>query len=69
MMERSDLDLGQVILLDRVQKRLSIRRDEHRILKAAGLVEGRYPNLMVAGVVARATGDTGRHIRDRGFDK
>ena len=69
MMERSDLDLRQVILLDRVQKRQSISRDEHRLLKAAGLVEGRYPNLMVAGVVARAIGDTGRHIRERGFDK
>ncbi len=69
LMERADLDLGQVILLDRVQKRQHISRGDHRLLKAAGLVEGRYPNLMVAGVVARATGDTGRHIRDRGFDK
>jgi len=68
-MERADLDLGQVILLDRVQKRLPIGRDEHRHLKAAGLVEGRYPSLMVAGTVAKATGETGRHIRERGFDK
>ncbi|MEA1927769.1 MAG: putative DNA binding domain-containing protein [Candidatus Auribacterota bacterium] len=69
LMERADLDLGQVILLDQVQKRQHISRDDHRLLKCAGLVEGRYPNLMVAGVVARATGDTGRHIRERGFDK
>jgi len=69
LMERADLDLGQVILLDRVQKRLPIGRDEHRHLKAAGLVEGRYPSLMVAGTVAKATGETGRHIRERGFDK
>ena len=48
LMERTDLDLGQVMLLDRVQKRHAISRDEHRRLKAAGLVEGRYPNLMVA---------------------
>jgi len=41
----------------------------HRRLKAAGLVEGRYPNLIVAGAVAKATGDAGRHIRQRGFDK
>lgn len=69
LMERTDLDLKQVILLDRVQKGQRIRRDEHRRLKSAGLVEGRYPNLIVAGELARATGDAGRHIRERGFDK
>lgn len=69
LMERADLDLLQVMLLDRVQKGQSIGREEHRRLKAAGLVEGRYPNLIVAGAVAKATGDAGRHIRERGFDK
>jgi ATP-dependent DNA helicase RecG len=69
LMERTDLPLDLVMLLDRVQKRLSIRREDHRRLKTAGLVEGRYPNLMIAGAVARTTGDAGRHIRERGFDK
>lgn len=69
LMERTDLDLGQVMLLDRVQRGQSISHDEHHILKNAGLVEGRYPNLMVASVVAKATGETGRHIRERGFNK
>ncbi|MGH8568699.1 MAG: ATP-binding protein, partial [Gammaproteobacteria bacterium] len=67
--ERTDLGLGEVMLLDRVQKRRPVGREEHRRLKAAGLVEGRYPSLMVAGTVAKATGQTGRHIRERGFDK
>lgn len=69
LMERTDLDLTQVMLLDRVQKRLRVEPDEHRRLKSAGLVEGRYPNLIVAGAVAKATGEAGRHIRERGFDK
>ena len=69
LMERIDLDLGQVMLLDRVQKRRRIDRDEHRRLKTAGLVEGRYPNPIVAAAVARVTGEPGRHIRERGFDK
>lgn len=69
LMERTDLDLGQVMLLDRVQKKQRLGLDEHRRLKAAGLVEGRYPSLMVAGEVARAIGETGRHIRERGFDR
>ncbi|MFO0702059.1 MAG: hypothetical protein U0236_22825, partial [Nitrospira sp.] len=69
IMERTDLNLEQVILLDRVQKKKPVSKDEHRHLKAAGLVEGRYPSLMVAGAVAKVTGETGRHIRERGFNK
>jgi ATP-dependent DNA helicase RecG len=69
LMERTDIDLGLVMLLDRVQKKLSISREEHQLLKSGGLVEGRYPGLIVAGAVAKATGGAGRHIRERGFDK
>lgn len=69
LMERADLDLWQVILLDRIQKRLSITHDAHRLLKSAGLVEGRYPNLLIAAGVAKLTGQKARHIRERGFNK
>lgn len=69
LMERTDLDLEQVMLLDRVQKGQRIDRDEHRRLKSSGLIEGRYPNVIVASAVARAAGEAGRHIRERGFDK
>ena len=68
LMERTDLNLEQVMLLDRVQKGLPIEKNEHRTLKNAGLVEGRYPNLMVADVVAKATGTIGEHVRERGFE-
>jgi ATP-dependent DNA helicase RecG len=65
----ADLDLWKVILLDRVQKRLSITHDAHRVLKSAGLVEGRYPNLFIAASVAKLTGQKARHIRERGFNE
>jgi ATP-dependent DNA helicase RecG len=69
LMERTDLGLGDVLLLDRVQKGRRIGREDHRRLKSAGLVEGRYPSLIVAAAVAKAAGEAGRHIRERGFDK
>lgn len=69
LMERADLDLWQVIALDRVQKRQTISREAHLRLKAAGLVEGRYPNLFLAGRVARLTGQKARHIRERGLSR
>ena len=68
LLERTDLDLEQVILLDRVQKGLPIEKNERRSLKSAGLIEGRHPNLMVADVVAKATGKIGEHILESGFE-
>ncbi len=69
LMERSDLELWQVVFLDRVQKRQGITHDAHKLLKRAGLVEGRYPNLIIASKVAKLVGQKARHIRERGFNK
>ncbi|MCA8977988.1 MAG: putative DNA binding domain-containing protein [Planctomycetes bacterium] len=69
LMQQSDLSLPQVMLLDRVQKGRRVSREEHRELKAAGLVEGRYPNIIVSEAIAKVTGEAARHIRERGFDK
>jgi ATP-dependent DNA helicase RecG len=68
LMHRTDLNLEAIILLDRVQKRFSLDKEEHQCLKRLGLVEGRYPNLVVAAEIAAATGDKARHIRDKGLD-
>ncbi len=68
LMSRTDLGLETIILLDRVQKRQAITQDEHKRLKAAKLVEGRFPNPVVAAQIAAVTGEKAKHIRDRGFD-
>lgn len=69
LMERSDLDLWTIILLDKIQKRLPVAHEDHKRLKALGLVEGRYPNLFISGRVAKLTGHEARHIKDKGFNK
>ena len=68
LMANTDLDLATIMLLDQIQKRKLISPEAHRRLKAAKLVEGRYPNLIVAAQVAAVTGEKAKHIRDRGFD-
>lgn len=67
LMANTELVLDTIMLLDRVQKRQHIQPDEHRRLKAAKLVEGRYPNLIVAAQVAAITGEKAKHIRDGGL--
>lgn len=69
LMQQPDLSLNEVILLDRIQKGLPINRDEHQQLKKQKLVEGRFPHLIVSASMARATGETARHIRESGLDK
>ena len=68
LMQREDLDLETVMLLDRVQKRRPITKEEHRLLKAANLVEGRFPSIMVSGQVAARIGEKAKHIRNKGLD-
>ncbi len=68
LLERTDLTLDHVILLDRVQRHRRIQRSEHQLLKAEGLVEGRYPNLFVSGEIARATGNEVSYVRSRGLE-
>jgi ATP-dependent DNA helicase RecG len=69
LMERTDLDLLTIILLDSVQKHRSITRDQHRRLKKQGVVEGRYPNIYVSAKIAAATDERAKHIRNRGLDR
>lgn len=62
-----NLDLHVVFLLDKVQKHETISKDSFQILKKAGLVEGRYPNLFVSYKVANIVGQKTDYIRNKGL--
>ena len=68
LMIKTDLEIKTVVLLDRVQKNLTINDDEIKELKKFGLIEGRKPNLHVSSVVAKITNDKASYIRKRGID-
>lgn len=63
-----DLDIQTVFLLDKVQKKETISKENFRILKKQGLIEGRYPNLFVAFKVADIVGQKADYIRNKGLD-
>jgi ATP-dependent DNA helicase RecG len=69
LIEKTDLDLMDVIALDKVQKRHSLTEQEFTRLKAQKLVEGRRPNLYVSAKIAALTGEKATYIRYRAFDK
>ena len=67
LMERTDLDLWAVILLDKVQKKIPIDKDQYKRLKSLGAAEGRYPNVFISAKVAKAVGEEAKHMRNRGL--
>lgn len=69
LIRKIDLNLGDVIALDKVQKKKPLTDAEFHSLKRKGLIEGRRPNLYVSAMVAAATETKVDYIRKRAFDK
>ena len=61
------LDLRTVFLLDKVQKKEIISKEDFAILKKAELVEGRYPNIFVSYKVANIVGQQTDYVRNKGL--
>ena len=69
LMSQTDLDLFDVIALDKVQKGCPIHDEEIKSLRAKKLIEGRKPNLHVSADVAAATDTMVDYLKKRGIDK
>ena len=59
------MSLEDIMLLDRVQKGLSISADAVRHLRSKGLVEGRVPHLHVSAKIAAMTGAEADYIKKK----
>jgi ATP-dependent DNA helicase RecG len=68
LMQNTGLAFGDILALDRVQKRLPIDDAVATHLRRAGLIEGRKPNLHVSALVAEVTARKAEYIRTRGQD-
>lgn len=68
LMQQTDLDLVDVVNLDRVQKKLPITDDAIRHLRRRTLIEGRKPNFHVSAKVAAATATMADYVRTRAQD-
>ena len=62
------LELNAVLLLDMVQKRQPISKEQAKMLRDRGLIEGRYPNLVISSKVAAVIGTHEEYIRKKGLD-
>lgn len=68
LMKHTDLDIKTVILLDKIQKKERISRDDASRLKKGKLIEGRFPSVYVSDRIAATTGSKADYIKNRSFD-
>tara|TARA_R100000935_G_scaffold57971_1_gene93390 strand:+ start:6439 stop:8118 length:1680 start_codon:yes stop_codon:yes gene_type:complete len=70
LIEHNDeMNLTEVILLDKVQKNLPITDNATKLLKKKGFIEGRKPNYFISAQIAEATNQKAEYTRNKGLDK
>lgn len=68
LFEKTNLDIGKVMLLDRVQKGYKITKEQSDYLKKEELIEGRYPNIYISSKIAQITGEKDKYILNTGLE-
>ena len=68
LMEREDLDLAEVLLLDHLQKGLTLSPPQRKVLRLRGLIEGRGQRVMISARVASATGKEPEYVDAAGLE-
>ncbi len=66
--DHQDLDLQTVFLLDRIQKGLSVEKEDADRLRAQKLVEGRLTSLYLSASAAKSIDESTAYIKNKGFD-
>lgn len=68
LFEKTNLDICEVMLLDRVQKGFEITREQSNHLKKDNLIEGRYPNIYISSDIAKITGNKEEYVYNSGLE-
>lgn len=68
LFDRNDLDLEAVYLLDRVQKRLPLEREQYKQLRQLGVIEGKTPNVYISLGVAESIDSRAQYTKNRAMD-
>lgn len=68
LFEKANLNIDQVILLDKVQKKYPITKAQSDYLRKDKLIEGRYPNIYISSDIAKVTGEKESYIYNSGLE-
>lgn len=65
----NEINLTEVILLDKVQKAMPINAYSAKLLKKKGIIEGRKPNYFISAQIAELINQKAAYTRNKGLDK
>lgn len=68
LFEKTDLAIEKVMLLDRVQKKLKITKEQSNYLKKDNLIEGRYPRIYISSDIANILNEKVNYIDVKGLN-
>jgi ATP-dependent DNA helicase RecG len=68
LFEDDNLTLETVFLLDRVQKRMSLEKEQYQALKKLGVIEGKVPNVYVSANVAEIINKKAQYTKNKAMD-
>ncbi len=64
-----ELSLDEIIMLDKIQKKMKLNETEEKYLRERKLIEGRKPNYYISLRIAQKTGQKAEYSKNRAFDK
>ncbi len=68
LISNPETDIETTILLDTVQRKGKLSKQQVRVLRGRGFIEGRYPNVYLSASVASETDAKAAYIKNRGLD-
>lgn len=66
--EKTNLDIDKVMLLDRVQKKYTITKEQSDYLKKGNLIEGRFPKIYISSSIAKITDEKEEYMDNKGLE-
>jgi ATP-dependent DNA helicase RecG len=68
LFDHPEFDLETVFLIDKVQKRVPLEKEQLKRLRALGVVEGKIPYVYISARVAEIINEKAQYIKNKGFD-
>jgi len=68
LFDHPDFDLETVYLLDQVQKKLPIKKEQYKALRSLDVIEGKQPNIYVSAKIAEIIDERTQYTKNKAMD-
>ena len=68
LFDNTDLPIETVFLLDRVQKRLPLEKEQYKELKKLGFIDGKVPYVYVSATIADLINERAQYTKNKAMD-